>query len=392
MIRRLARTAAALAAASLSLTACGGGTDDGGAAKPAAHPVFSEPLDRQVFLALRHTQKAGSAELRQIVTFTSRQGEAVQTLTGRVDFTGSRGEAASSWRVPRQFPEDARATILGSLPGRTTGDTSSRYTVDTQTIHYRPASAGYWLRYSGDIKPLWGIDSISHLRGSEAAVGGTLLEALGTAEATAQSGTAGRSYTATFPLAAAMNLFPYDLRKEFVPIPLNDTVRTPPIPVTVDVDADGRITRARADLSALLTKEKDSALTEVTALHAELTLGGFGASKPTAAATPAERTLDAGTAVVATYDTKSGDCMDFNTGLRQHRLVTRVPCTGSYDGKVLGQHRLAGGWPGTRSAMDRAERACADAAGDRSWYTWSTAREWTDNGEGRATCYSVTRD
>ncbi|WP_329121393.1 hypothetical protein [Streptomyces sp. NBC_01353] len=389
MIRRLARTAAALAAASLSLTACGG--DDGGTAKPAPHPVFSEPLDRQVFLALRHTQKAGSAELRQSVTFTSRHGKAVQTLTGRVDFTGSRGEAASAWRVPRQFPEDARATILGSLPGRTTGDTSSRYTVDTQTINYRAASAGYWLRYSGDIKPLWGVDSISHLRGSEAAVGGTLLEALGTAEATARTGTAGRSYTASFPLKAAMNLFPYDLRTEFVPVPLNDTVKTAQIPVTVDVDADGRVTRARADLSALLSKEKDSALADVTALHAELTLAGFGASKPTAAATPTERTLDAGTVVIPTYDAKAGDCMDFNTGLRQNRLVARVPCTGSYDGKILGQHKLAGGWPGTESAMSRAERACADTAGDRSWYTWSTGREWTDNGEGRATCYSVTR-
>ncbi|MEU9864558.1 hypothetical protein AB0D99_27150 [Streptomyces sp. NPDC047971] len=391
MIRRLARTAAALAAASLPLTACAG-PDDSGAAKPAAHPVFSQPIDRQIFLALRHTQKAGNAELRQTLTFTSRQGKAVQTLTGRVDFAGSRGEAASAWRVPRNFPEDARATILGSLPGRTTGDPSSRYTVDTQTIHYRPASAGYWLRYTGDIKPLWGVDSISHLRGSEAAVGGTLLEALGTAEATAQSGTAGRSYTATFPLTTAMSLFPYDLREEFVPRPLNNTVRTPPIPVTVDVDADGRITRARADLSALLTKERESALAEVTALHAELTLGGFGASKPNAAATPAERTLDAGTAVVAMYDTRTGDCMDFNTGLRQHRLVTRVPCTGSYDGKVLGQHKLTGDWPGTRSAKDRAGRACADAAGDRSWYTWSTAREWDDNHEGRATCYSVIRD
>jgi hypothetical protein len=389
--RRLVRTAAALAAASLALAACAG-PDDGGAARPAAHPVFSEPLDRQVFLALRQTQKAGSAELRQTLTFTSRQGKAVQTLTGRVDFAGSRGEAASDWRVPRQFPEDARTTILGSLPGRTTGDPSSRYTVDTQTIHYRPASAGYWLRYTGDIKPLWGVDSISHLRGSEAAVGGTLLEALGTAEATARSGAVGRSYTATFPLTAAMNLFPFDLREELVPRPLNNTVTTPPIPVTVDVDADGRITRARADLSALLSKEKDGALTEVTALHADLTLGGFGASKPNAAATPAERTLDAGTAVVAMYDTKPGDCMDLNTGLRQHRLVTRVPCTGSYDGKVLGQHRLVGDWPGTRAAMDRAERACADTAGDRSWYTWSTAREWTDNGGGRATCYSVLRD
>ncbi|MFD7326607.1 hypothetical protein ACFV9D_36940 [Streptomyces sp. NPDC059875] len=390
MIRRLARTAAALAAASLSLTACGGGGTDAAA----AHPVFSEPLDRQVFLALRHTQQAGSAEFRQKVTFTSPDGKAVQTLTGRLDFADSRGEAASTWRVPRQFPEDARETILGALPGRDTGDATSRYTVDTEAIHYRAGSAGYRLRYSGsDIKPLWGVDSISHLRGSEAAVGGTLLEALGSAVATSQSGTAGRSYRATFPLTAAFDLFPYDIRQEFAPTPLYDTAKSAPIPVTVDVDAEGRVTRAQADLSALLSKEKDSALAGVTGLHADLTLGGFGASKPTAAASPAERTLDAAEVVIATYDAKPGDCMDFNTGLRHYRMVARVPCTGSYDGRILEQHTLTGDYPGAESAEDQADRACATSGTrDRAWYTWSTEREWTDNGEGRVTCYSVTGD
>ncbi|MEU6882771.1 hypothetical protein [Streptomyces sp. NPDC046712] len=105
---------------------------------------------------------------------------------------------------------------------------------------------------------------------------------------------------------------------------------------------------------------------------------------------PTERTLDAGTAVIATYDAKSGDCMDFNTGLRHSRLVVRVPCTGSYDGRFLGRHTLTGGYPGDEAAEDRADKACATTSGGRSWHTWSTEREWTDNGEGRATCYSVT--
>jgi hypothetical protein len=392
VIGRLARTTAALAAASLLLTACGGGgADNGKTAEAAAHPVFSEPLDRQVFLALRRTQKAGDAEFRQTVTFTSRKGKAVQTLTGRVDFTAGRGEAASSWRVPRPFPQAARETILGEGPGRTTGDASSSYTVDTQAIHYRAASAGYWLRYTGDIKPLWGVDSISHLRGTEAAVGGTLLEALGSAEATSATGTAGRTYRATFPLQAALDLFPYDLRTEFVPASLNSTAKTPEVPVTVDVDAEGRVTRAQADLSALLRKEKDSALADVTAVHADLTLAGFGTSKPASAASPAERTLDAGTVVITTYEAKTGDCMDFNTGLRHERLVARVPCAGAHDGRVLGQHTLKGGYPGGEAARKRAEEACSSTTGDRSWYTWSTAREWSDNGKGRATCYTVTR-
>ncbi|MFE0647628.1 hypothetical protein ACFVZH_03425 [Streptomyces sp. NPDC059534] len=390
MIRHLARTSAVLTAAVLSLAACGGGgtTSTG----TPAHPVFSEPLARQVNLALRHTQETGGADFRQTVTFGAGKDTAVQNLTGRLDFAGSRGEAASRWSLTPGFPEDARETILGTLPGHATGDAAGRYTVDTRAIHYRADSAGYWLRYEGDIEPLWGIDSISHLRGTEGAIGGTLLEVLSAARPTAQPTTAdgGRSYRTDFPLGAALDLFPYDLRTEFVSGPLHVTDPSPPVPVTVDVDREGRIVRARADLSSLLSHEPDSLLAGVTTLRADLTLGRFGAPEPAVSATPDGRVLDAAGAVRPSYEVAAGACMDFNTGMRHSRLVTRVPCAGPHDGKVTGQHPLPGAYPGSEAARDRAGRACARAEGPGTpWYTWSTEDEWTDRGAGRATCYTV---
>ncbi|MFE9135902.1 hypothetical protein [Streptomyces sp. NPDC007355] len=394
MIRPLTRTAAALAGAVLLLSACDSGP---GAARPAPHPVFSEPLARQVNLALRHTQQAGGAGLRQTVTFTSGKGSAVQTLTGRLDFAGSRGSATSRWQLTPGFPRAARETLLGTPQGPGTGDAVGRYTVDTRTIHYRAGSAGYWLRYTGDIKPLWGIDSISHLRGTEGAIGGTLLEVLSGVRPAAQRALdgGGRSYRADFPLTEALELFPYDLRGEFVPAPLYDHMPSAPVPLTVEVDREGRITRARADLTVLLDRRTEGALAGVTALHADLVLDGFGAPETGAIALPDGRVLDAASAVTPTSEARAGECMDFNTGMRYSRLVARVPCAGPHDGKVLAQHPLTGAYPGVEDARDRAGRACAGARdGSRPgdlWYTWSSEHDWTARGEGRATCYAVSR-
>ncbi|MDT9688027.1 hypothetical protein Q5762_06620 [Streptomyces sp. P9(2023)] len=93
----------------------------------------------------------------------------------------------------------------------------------------------------------------------------------------------------------------------------------------------------------------------------------------------------------ATFRPSARECLDFNTGLRSSRLVVRVPCGGVHDGRVLGQHTLAGEYPGCSAAQDRAGRACTGSGtGERTWYTWSTAWEWRTDGKGRATCYSVT--
>ncbi|MFD4377038.1 hypothetical protein [Streptomyces sp. NPDC058486] len=383
--------AAALTTAALLLTACTG-SDGGAEATPAAHPVFSAPPARQVLLALRHTQETGGAALRQTVTFTAGRTTAVQTVAGRVDFAGARGEASSEWRIAPDFPMAAQDTLLGHLAALETGAARGRYTVDTRAIHYRAGSAGYWLRYEGDIKPLWGIDSVSHLRGTESAVGGTLLEVLGGVRPHAKGEAApggGRTYRADFPLAQALALFPMDLRHELAPEPLFAGSPGAPVPVTVEVDGEGRIVRARADLAAVLPTTADSALAEVTGLWVELALSGFGAPAPAVGATPDGQVLDAARSVVPLYEAASGSCVDVDTGMRHRRLVTRLSCDGPHDARITGQHALGAAYPGPDAARERAERACAGQKGFGTWHAWSTSEEWRDRGEGWATCFRL---
>ncbi|MFH8256466.1 hypothetical protein [Streptomyces roseolus] len=386
---RPARRSAVLAAVALLLSAC---TDRSTEAAPAAHPVFSAPPARQVLLALRHTQETGGAALRQTVTFTAGRTTAVQTVTGRVDFAGARGEASSSWRIAPGFPQAARDVLLGNLAGRETGAARARYTVDARALHYRAGSAGYWLRYEGDIEPLRGIDAVSVLRGTESAVGGTLLEVLGGVRPEAGGAArpdGGRAYRADFPLAEAMDLFPEDLRTEFAPQPLFESSPGAPVPVTVEVDAEGRITRVRADLAAVLSTEPDSALAGVTGLRLDLDLSGFGPPEPAAGATPEGRVLDAARSVVPLYEVATGSCVDLDTGMRHRRLVTLVPCDGPHDARITGQHVLGTVHPGTDAARDDARRACAGEQGPRSRLSWSPWAEWSDLREGRATCYRL---
>ncbi|MFJ6407463.1 hypothetical protein ACIQK9_18310 [Streptomyces hydrogenans] len=390
MTRRTARLATAPAAAALLLSACTGPGGSGGAA-PAAHPVFSAPPARQVLLALRHTQESGGAALRQTVTFTAGRSTAVRTVSGRVDFAGARGEASGGWRIAPGFPEEARDVLLGNLVALRTGATSERYAVDSRAVHYRAGSAAYWLRYEGDIEPLPGLDAVSVLRGTESAVGGTLLEVLSGVRPQAGGGTrpdGGRTYRADFPLAQAVDLFPTDVREELVAAPLHASSPGAPVPVTVEVDAGGRITRARADLAAVLPTEVDSALAGVTGLRVDLTLSAFGPPEPAVDATPDGRVLDAGRAVVPMYEAATGDCVDLDTGMRHRRLVTRVSCDGPHDVRITGQHTLDTAYPGPGAALELAEEACADEEpGGR--LAWSGQREWQDLREGRVTCYRL---
>ncbi|GHJ93610.1 hypothetical protein SNE510_31290 [Streptomyces sp. NE5-10] len=388
MTRRTARLATALTAAALLLTACTGS----GGAEPAAHPVFSAPPARQVLLALRHTQETGGAALRQTVTFTAGRTTAVHTVTGRVDFAGARGEASGAWRIAPGFPQEARDVLLGDPIGPEAGAARARYAVDPRALHYRAGSAGYWLRYEGDIEPLRDIDAVSVLRGTESAIGGTLLEVLGSVRPEAGGGTrpdGGRTYRSDFPLAQAMALFPEDLRTEFAPQPLFADSPGAPVPATVEVDAEGRITRVRADLAAVLPTEEDSALAGVTGLRVDLALSAFGPPEPALDTTPDGRVLDAGRAVVPLYEAATGDCADLDTGLRHRRLVTRVPCDGPHDVRITGQHTLATAYPGPDAARDRADEACPDGRKPGRRHTWSSPREWQDLGEGRVTCYRI---
>ncbi|MCT4355326.1 septum formation family protein [Streptomyces sp. Je 1-79] len=402
MIQRRSRTAAALvAAASLLLTACGGGDEEGAAPKP-KHPVFDQPLDRQVLLALRRTQEA-DASFTQTLTFASKKGRAVQTVTGKLDFAKGVGEATVTWRIPKAFDAEAKDVLLGRTPGRAFGDTSGSYLIDRDRIRYRARSSGYWITYSAaDTLGLAGSDRVAHLRGTESPVGGMLLEGVSGAEASGQHAVAGgRTYRAQLPNAVTQDLFPSDVNRA-LSTPLGRTaVREAGHPLTVSVDAEGRITHSRADLTRLLGK--DGVFADMTSLTMELALSRHGASRPATA--PRGKLVRSTDAVLPVAEVKTGGCVDFNTGQRDMGTVVAVDCEEPHDGRVWAQKSLGERrYPGASAARSAARAACRgayDAASsrwtdesvedDRYWYMWSGERDWDEAGEGRVTCYVVTR-
>ncbi|MGY3204720.1 septum formation family protein [Streptomyces sp. TE5632] len=406
MIRHLARTGAVLTIASLLLTACSGDQDapaERPAEPPAEHPVFDQKLDLQVYLALRQTQKADGADFVQTMTFESKKGRAVQTVSGRMDFAKRTGEATTKWRLPKDLPRETKDTLLGATPGKGNAASSARVLVDPQHIHYRAGSAAYWLRYTtGDTGPDLGIDRIDHLRGSEGPVGGTLLEGLGAAEATSRrTDGSQRTYEADMPNSAAWQLFPEDLRRELsTPYPTGSSGKSAPLPTTVSVDGRGRVTHVRADLSTTLGK-KGSAFEDMTSLTIDLRLSGHGVSKP--AAKPDGSVRPAREAVRSVDSVEPGGCVDFSTGQRVVDTVVDVPCSGAHDGRIFAQRTLGTGpYPGSTAAREKADAACRAAydtapgpwvsesgrAGNY-WYMWSNQEEW-EQGGGRASCFVVT--
>lgn len=403
MIRHLARTGAALAIAPLLLTACSGDRDTPAERPVAKHPVFDQKLDLQIYQVVRETQKAGGADFVQTTTFASKKGQAIQTISGRMNFSKRTGEATMKWQLPKGLPRETEDTLLGTTPSKGNADSSARILVDPQHIHYRAGSAAYWLQYTtGDTGPDLGIDSIDHLRGSEGPVGGTLLEGLGATKATSQrTDGSQRIYEAEMPRSAAGHLFPGDLRRELSPFyPIGSSSKNTPLAITVSVDGRGRVTHVRADLSTALGK-KGSAFEDMTSLTVDLRLSGHGAPKPHAK--PDGPVRPAHEAVRPVDSVKPGGCIDFSTGQRLLDTVVEVPCSGKHDGRVFAQRTLGKGpYPGGRAAQEKAATACRaayDTAPERwvseahragtYWHMWPTQEKWEKSG-GRASCYVVT--
>ncbi|MFI1973875.1 hypothetical protein [Streptomyces wedmorensis] len=401
MIRSHARTAAVLATASLLLTACGRGGDSPDAkpssAAPTGHPVFDQKPDRQLFHAMRRTQKAGNARFVQTLSFGSKaKGDAVRTTTGRMDFTGGRGQADVVWKVPKGVSGETRGVLLGRTPGRGDGPASVGYLVDGQQIHYRAASSAYWIRYaSGDTTRSRTSDALDHLRGTEAPIGGTLLEGVGGAEATAQSPAAeGRTYRATMPFSVLRAMFPSDLGDELT-VDESTGHAQPGVPLTVTVDKEGRITRATADLSTLL--RKDGAFAGFTTLTSDLTLTGYGTSAP--AMPPSGTVRTAAGNVLAMWDVKDGGCVDFDSGQRLAHMVVTVDCSGPYDARVFTRIPLREG-TSPEDTQERSDTACAFAHDVRRpvwlpkatdiWAWWTPAPKGHPGKDG-VTCYVTTK-
>jgi hypothetical protein len=354
---------------------------------------------RQALLA---TQAAGTARFTQTLTFTSKDGETVQTSEGRLDFSRSRASGSLKWKIAEDLPPEAKDALLGTQLGEGRSPERSRVAIDPATVRLRAGEADYWLRYE-ESEPFEASNTIDALRGSEAAFGGTLLEMVSGArqvkQAPGEGG--GRDYTTSLTAFNALAPFSTDLRGE-----LTSSIdpRSEQTPVTLDltVDRQGRITRAEADLSALLGR-KDSALDAVTGLHATLTLTGFGTSAPVMP--PAtERTLSAREHVKPVDEVKPGGCVDLSTGMRASHMVVVLPCEQPHDARVLAHIPFGPDHPGDEEARRQAEESCGrayrsapgawtrkSAEKDGYWYILPTEDGWGRDGTPAATCYVLSR-
>ncbi|MFC3234485.1 septum formation family protein [Streptomyces nitrosporeus] len=393
-----------LAVSALLLTACSGGS---GEKEKAAHPVFGAPLGQQPRQALLATQAEGTARFTQTLTFGSPEGDTVQKATGRVDFAGGRAAGSVEWTLAPDLPEEAKDELLGARLGPGRSPALTRLAVDPDSIRLRAGEADYWLDYAGSLEVFGGEAAINALRGTESAFGGTLLEVLSgvqdvreSTETLEEKGS--RAYQAELTAYNALRMFSQDLRAELTSDIDPGGTKTP-VTLGIRVDAEGRVTRAEADLSALLDR-KDGALAGMTGLRAVLTVSGHGDSAPAMPA-PTERTLDAKDAVTAIGDLEEGACADLTTGNRTPGTVVAVPCDRPHDVRVFAHPRLDTAYPGDEEAESAVEERCTGeyrplpgawkreaAEDDLFWYTWPAEKDWGVGGEPTATCYIVTRD
>ncbi|MER5883673.1 hypothetical protein ABT160_07575 [Streptomyces sp. NPDC001941] len=401
MINRSARTAVALLTSCLLLSACGAdGADRGTRARPAPSPtpLFAEPAARQPQLAVEATQHSRTAAFRQTITFGSRRGAATQTTQGFLDFGGDRARAARVWNVPPSLPDNAGETFLGKLlHGRARVSVQEAY-VDRATVAVQPGRADYWLRFTTAVSDSTGANAISELRGIVAPFGGTLLEAVaGARSVTARPAPGGgRVYTMRLGLKAVADVVPGFLHAELREVPKEYTTDAP-VPMTLTVDARGRITRADADLTVLLGR-KGSALAWTTSLKASLVLTGHGSSTPPALSA-GERVLDAATAYARLADVRPGSCADLDSGTHQWDWVVIVPCGTSHDARIYAQLKLGGDYPGDgavregiddacREARAKAPEAWAGSAGAMYGHVSPPASSWEVE-KGATTCYAI---
>ncbi len=365
VIRRLAGIAA-LPTALLLLTACSGG-DNGDAhakAQPSQHPVFGQPLGRQVFLALRETQKSGSASFTQTVSFGSAKGTAVQTLSGRLDFTEGRVRPPCGGRCRRSTPPRRRGRSSAPLPAgrrarapagssstgsrsttapppRATGSGTAA-TTSSPRGRQRPDRSPAGFREPGRRDPPGGLGR----RGGEGTAGGAR---------------GGRTYRAEMPFSVGWTMFPRtsarNWRPRWAPAPSRpaspDRVRGRAGP---DHPRPGGHVEAPAEERR--PRRRDLADDGPHPHRVRLVEAGRA---------PAGSVRKAAEAVLPMRDVKNGGCVDFDTGRRATHVVVGVPCSGPYDARVFVQVPL-------RPGATAAETQNGPTSPARSPTTWPGRR------------------
>jgi hypothetical protein len=197
-------------------------------------------------------------------------------------------------------------------------------------VSARTADGG-WLRWTPAARaahdPKGTSPAAAHAPGRVLPLGGTLAELLATtvpAREPVVREDGGREYAVQVPADRALRLLPAHLAAPAA----SRAARPEPVPLTVVLDARGRLASADLDLGFALDRltgpTGSRTLPGVTALHAVFRTTGYGVPAPEAP--PAGRTADAHRAVVPLFRQPKGTCVLPAAGLGDGTRVLRADC------------------------------------------------------------------
>ncbi|WP_435610610.1 hypothetical protein [Streptomyces sp. C10-9-1] len=357
------RRTAVLGALPILLGALSCETGGSGTAAPApGAAVFSLPPAQQLRAAAEATRRAGTATFVGTLALSSAAGTAVEHTTGAMDFAESRSRAEVSLEVAGAFPEDAAAALGG---GREAPGPLSLAT-DGGDVFARGEDSA-WLRFTpGAVEEFGGaVAAFSEHSASPAApYGGTLADLVPSAvaeRAPEERADGSRRYRVTVPARTAAKALPAALR------PGTAERGGEQVPLTVELDGLGRITRVDADFGPLLAALRQEGLPEgVTDVRGTLELGALG--EPTAYRLPGRDGAgveDARKVLTPLREFAAGSCAAREPVLAAAPLTRASPlrtadCDAAHDLRVLarfgpgeppaGQHPVGGAESATRCA------------------------------------------
>ncbi|MFI6641122.1 hypothetical protein [Streptomyces sp. NPDC050504] len=352
-----------------------GDKGDEGGKDGSGNAVFSLPPADQLVAARTATEGGGTVRFVSTLVYTAKGGgQLTDRTTGSQDFGADRAVAVQVQSTTGAFPQKAVAALRGE-----NGRAWRSYSVEGDDVLYRTAKRT-WLRYAasaGDISKEAAL--LSKRAGSTTPYGGTLADAVfgSFPEARPEKRSDGtRYYHVMTPAGVFADLVP----DGFAPR-AGSKGEAVPVSLEVELDAQGRLTRAEADLSALITDRETHG---VTGIKAHLAFSEFGHKAPPSVR-PGERTEDASKVLTELTKIKPGECAGHDTGLAGFSLLRRVDCSTAHDLRIFGQVRI-NETSKERIGLDGAYKMAQDRCEER--YTDAPAA-WTAKGRPAGTFYTL---
>ncbi|MGW1138955.1 hypothetical protein [Streptomyces zhihengii] len=344
------RAVPALLPVLLGTAACGSGTEEA-----PGEAVYGAPLAQQFHAATAATREAGTSRFLATLTYATSGAKTVERASGTQDYAARTSSATHELHIPADFPEKDAGYIgeAARVAVATAGDDVYVRRDDSSWLRYSPAA----FTALGD-----GAEELSvHAAGEVAPWSGTLADLVPRSvprEEPRREKDGSRVYEVTALPENAAGLLPSSVKAG-----PGDSWGDEQVPMTVRLDAHGRLSEVTADLRPLLDiLHEDGILKEVTGLRASYTLSEFG--EPVDNGVPAEGVEDAEKTVAVLDALDPGRCADHNTGVASRMVVRTVDCSAPHDVLVIAQVVLDETIPGkkTDKAPDWfAEKKCDTA-------------------------------